>query len=127
MTAAAAASRAAIAAAIVLMSIQSAGALTGADLWNQCQTRDEGSSLNLACTAYIRGFVDGFVSANTLANIKIRTCIPRAGVSVTQARLIIEKYLRENPQHLHQQAGLLAMSAITGAFPCGKPGTSATK
>jgi hypothetical protein len=126
MTASAAASRAAIAAAIVLMSIQSASALSGAELWDQCQDKSK-STLNLACTAYVRGFVDGFFAANTLAEIGVKTCPPQTGISLTQGRLIIEKYLRENPQELHQQAGGLAMVALIRAFPCKSRAPAATK
>jgi hypothetical protein len=42
-------------------------------------------------------------------------CPPDQGYSADQARLIIQKFLRENPQALHQQADVLA-AALLRAF-----------
>jgi len=43
---------------------------------------------------------------------------PNEGVSHQQARLIIEKYLREHPEKLHKEAGFIAVEALVAAFLC---------
>jgi hypothetical protein len=47
-----------------------------------------------------------------------KCCPPNGGVSVDQGRLIIEKYMRNNPETLHEQAGVVAGLALVQAFPC---------
>jgi Rap1a immunity proteins len=46
-------------------------------------------------------------------------CFPR-DATVRQARLVVEKYLRDNPAILHRPAGLIAGIALMLAFPCEK-------
>jgi hypothetical protein len=40
------------------------------------------------------------------------------GVTVGQQKLIVEKYLRENPDKLHLPFARLALDALQKAFPC---------
>jgi hypothetical protein len=49
----------------------------------------------------------------------IKYCPPKDGLSVVQARLIVEKYMGEHPEDLHLEAGLSAAQALWDAFPCG--------
>jgi len=94
-----------------------ARALTGAELLRLCR-QEKATRGNLACVTYTRGFIDGFVSATIAANKNARACIPSDGVSADQGRLIIEKYLRDNPEKLDLDAGDLAMAAMIDAFRC---------
>ncbi|WLA47619.1 Rap1a/Tai family immunity protein [Bradyrhizobium elkanii] len=95
---------------------QSASALTGLELKKAC---DQKSGVgNTVCLVYSRGFIDGFVTGRIVGKNDVTVCLPKEGVAAEQARLIVEKYLRDNPEQLHQEAGLLAASAIVGSFPC---------
>ena len=94
-----------------------ANALTGAELLRFCR-QEKATRGNLACVTYTRGFIDGFVSATIATNKSAKACIPSDGVSADQGRLIIEKYLRDNPEKLDLEAGNLAMAAMIAAFRC---------
>jgi hypothetical protein len=67
--------------------------------------------------AYLRGVTDGINMAAVGGDAKLRVCIPK-GVTLGQTRLVLEKYLTDNPDKLHESAGLLTFSAIYLAFPC---------
>lgn len=71
----------------------------------------------LACLAYIHGLIDGMQFGRFFAK---EYCPPKAGLSVDQAQLVITKYLRGHPEHLHEDAGTLAGPALLDAFPCKK-------
>jgi hypothetical protein len=58
--------------------------------------------------------MEGFVSGQAAGSV--RMCVPN--ISAKQFRLIVEKHMGEHPQELHQQAGLLVMSALMEAFVC---------
>jgi hypothetical protein len=45
-------------------------------------------------------------------------CAEGSQVTISQMVRILEKYLRDNPQYLHEKASLIAMAAFSGAFPC---------
>jgi hypothetical protein len=103
--------------AVLMVLPSEAGALTGAELLRFCR-QEKTTRGNLACLTYTRGFIDGFVSATIAANKNARACIPSDGISAEQGRLIIESYLRDNPETLQMEAGNLAMAAMIAAFRC---------
>jgi Rap1a immunity proteins len=103
-------------AALLVLPLE-ASALTGVELLRFCR-QEKTTRGNLACVTYTRGFIDGFVSATIASNKNARACIPSDGVSADQGRLIIEKYLRDNPEKLDLEAGNLAMAAMIAAFRC---------
>ena len=45
---------------------------------------------------------------------------PPAGTTPTQARLIVEKYMRDHPEDLHLPAQDIVFAAAGPAFPCTK-------
>jgi hypothetical protein len=92
-----------------------ANAFTGTDLYNLCsEKRIEGY-----CLSYVRGFMDGMTLGRAAGQRGPGIyCPPNEGMSVDQTRLIVEKYLRDHPEKLHQDAALLAAEAIIRAFPC---------
>jgi hypothetical protein len=92
-------------------------AFTGMELHNWCLSSEKMSPEADACTIYLKGFVDGVVTGNALG-IAHTFCPPMDGISGPQARLILEKYFRDHPEKLDQEAGLLAEVAIREAFPC---------
>jgi hypothetical protein len=69
-----------------------------------------------ACALYILGFFQGIMAQQTLGN---PICLPK-GVNGLQAKLVIEKYLREHPENLHDDAWMAASVALAAAFPCRK-------
>jgi Rap1a immunity proteins len=95
-----------------------AHALTGTQLYQECLDKSKGFQ-DLACLSYVRGFVDGmFMGGAVAAQFAGQYCPPKDGIDAIQARLIIEKYLRDHPENLHIEVGLLAGTALMAAFPC---------
>ena len=89
---------------------------TALDLYRNCQSQNP--ALTLACTVYIRGFLDGLQAGGALAKGPPIFCPPKEGIPSDQGQLIIEKYFREHPAELQEGAGPMAMAAIVQAFRC---------
>jgi hypothetical protein len=103
-----------------IMGVSDVQALTGTQLYQECLDKGNGMS-EVACLAYVRGFVDGmFMGTTVTKKFAGQYCPPKEGTDAIQARLIVEKYLREHPESLHVEAGLLVGTALLGAFPCAK-------
>jgi hypothetical protein len=101
---------------------RSALALTGTELYQSCQDKTPGVGFT-ACLSYSRGVMEGLLIGKILSKKgPLPYCPPDDGLSATQARLIIEKYLKDHPEMLHKQAAFLAAEALMAAFPC--PGNS---
>jgi hypothetical protein len=101
-----------ILAAILSLIPTASYALTGFDLYHICSS-EEGSLEDVECVFYIKGFVDGVMVGS------VPFCPPNDGIiDEMQARLIVEKYMRDHPEKLGTDAGLLAERAMMGAFPC---------
>jgi Rap1a immunity proteins len=101
--------------AFVALATTQSGAADGTLLYKSCMDKSPYSALGLACEAYIRGFQDGMGAGSTVGS-RI-SCLPQQNM-VVQDRLIIEKFLREHPEKLHLEAGLLVFEALVQAFPC---------
>ena len=82
------------------------------------EQRDDGSAKNSVCLGFLRGLIAGLKGGSVSETKAGGYCPPDQGYSPDQARLIIQKFLRENPQALHQQADVLAAAALLRAFPC---------
>ena len=94
-----------------------ASALSGGDLYKFCLASSKASEQETACLSYIRGFVDGMLMG--VASEKYSAyCPPNSGVPMQQALLIVERYLREHPEKLHEEAGFVVGGALIEAFPC---------
>ena len=82
---------------------------SGNDLQDMC---GKGSYV---CTGYIMGVGDA-----EMTRLKRATgdqCVPETATG-GQLQKIVEKWLDENPQHLHHEANLLITNAIIDAFNC---------
>jgi hypothetical protein len=99
---------------------QPARAYSGAELYQSCANADTGSADNLACAAYVSGFIDGMIMGYTAHGTVRGYCPPVTGVAVATGRAIIEKYLREHPEKRKTEASILAGLALSEAFPCKK-------
>jgi len=92
----------------------------GNDLLKHCEADKEDpiGRLHLShCVGYIGGVSDlygGFVGSNLMKPV---WCLPK-GVVLSQLHTILLKYLKENPQDLHHNAGSLVAAALFNAFPC---------
>jgi hypothetical protein len=96
-----------------------AEAMTGTELYTVCSQRGKDTSSSL-CGAYIHGFLDGMTMGYVAHDSVEKYCPPEDGIAITQGRLIIEKYLRDHPDKLNQDASLLAAFAMMDAFPCSR-------
>jgi hypothetical protein len=70
------------------------------------------------CVGYMRGWVDGYQEGATL-------CVPQKITALQLVRIVV-KYLRDHPQRLHYNRGVLILSAVQEAFPCSTHGRNFT-
>jgi Rap1a immunity proteins len=76
------------------------------------------------CIGFVQGFLagmDAMLSKNLALykkGLKGVACTEDAQTTVSQMVRILDKFLRDSPQNLHQPAGVLAMVAFSQAFPC---------
>jgi hypothetical protein len=76
------------------------------------------------CSGFLHGLASGYetgiLDEHTVWGVRTRArlCIPSQGVRTEQFVRIVVKYLRETPQSLHERADDLALTALSGAFPC---------
>jgi hypothetical protein len=108
----------ALAAGLLLSGATSADDFSGTRLYEFCNHHD-GHTEETTCAAFVHGLLDGLMLGSMG-----RYCPPKEGVSVAQGRLIIEKFMRDHPEALHKQAGIMAGVALATAFPCPNPKTS---
>jgi hypothetical protein len=98
---------------LVCEPVAAADHLTGQELWNRCSGQP-GSVDNVSCISWIEGLVAGLALGETAGK---QWCFPNGG-TVGQARLIIEKVMRDHPELLHEDALPIAAAALRAAFPC---------
>lgn len=73
---------------------------------------------SLYCVAYVSGFLDATSLAAKFTAGRRSICMPDNGITNGQAARILVKYLRENPQTLHESGRLSLYIALAKAFPC---------
>jgi Rap1a immunity proteins len=100
-----------------LTAYANAAVMTGTELYSACTQQGKDTSSPF-CNAYIHGFLDGMTMGYAAHGTVAKYCLPADGIELTQGRLIIEKYLRDHPDKLNQNAAVLAGFAMMDAFPC---------
>jgi hypothetical protein len=65
----------------------------------------------------VTGLEEGFSMSHSLLNKASLWC-EKEGVTFGQAKLILDKYLQENPAQLHNDLSLSYATAMTISFPC---------
>lgn len=90
---------------------------TGIEFGELCASSE--TSVRLACSSFIKGLITGLYLSRSLSSAGITYCLPDI-FGVPQALLIIQKFMRDHPEMLHQDFGSLATTALVQAFPCGK-------
>jgi Ssp1 endopeptidase immunity protein Rap1a len=104
---------------VVLMLARPAAATTGNELkaW-----MNEGEAVEAArpgAKLLKAGQYMGYVAGVGEALDGLAWC-SRPGVTLGQTMDVVSKYLRDNPEKLHEPAGLLVLNALGNAFPCKK-------
>jgi hypothetical protein len=84
--------------------------LTGIQLYQFCQAKDP------KCELFLGVIVPGLNKYQSDRNLKT-FCLPTP-FTMLQARLVIDKYMREHPEQLHVPADWVVALALATAFPC---------
>jgi len=98
--------------AMLLGSPTSYAYTTGNKLVEHCKDKDAYFG-----SGFCHGYIAGVGSMLTWASEINRICIPD-GVTGGQVVSIVRKYLKENPESLHESGDLLVTIALRKAFPC---------
>ncbi|WP_368671159.1 Rap1a/Tai family immunity protein [Cupriavidus sp. IK-TO18] len=103
-------------------------AVTGGDLLRACGAtvkQQDGIGISATesaeaiwCIGYISGLLDAIGLAPPKVQGKQALCLPPNGINNEQAIRLIVKWLRENPEGLHQSGRMEAVIALSKAFPC---------
>ena len=101
-----------------LISVGPASALfTGNDILKLCT--DGNKDADRACLMWMTGLGAGMAVSEAMSRHEKKepvVCIPD-GVNGNQIRMIVENYMRDNPNTLHLPADVIAGRAIQRAFP----------
>ena len=93
-------------------------AVTGNKLLEYCENgADQSRSAHFQEDAYCIGFITGVVDGLRYFDFQNRFCLSE-GVTQGQAQKVVIKYLKDNPQRLHEGYVPIIYSAIKEAFPC---------
>jgi hypothetical protein len=74
----------------------------------------------LYCASYVSGFLDAMSLTVSTTKGQRNVCTPEQGITIDQASRVLVKYLRENPETLHQSGRTSLYVALARAFPCEK-------
>lgn len=114
---------------VVLVGTLASGAAIadGNELLKHCQSAvhfvdSEGKEGSGYSTGYCVGVIAGVTSLRGMTNPSLpkeaQTCIPNPPPPNIQAARIAVKFLRENPEQLNLDDGILMLLALQRAFPC---------
>ena len=79
---------------------------------------EEESIEALWCVSYVSGFLDALAVSELMAPVRKAICLPQRGITTDQAARILVKYLRDNPEKLHQSGRISLFVALAKVFPC---------
>jgi hypothetical protein len=68
---------------------------------------------------YVQGINEAHSLTTQLSKSKPLYCIPKDGMSTDQLLRVLVKYLRSNPEILHESGRIHVLIAFRRAFPCG--------
>lgn len=80
----------------------------------------EESVASIFCIGYVSGFLDAHSLVTTQTGAKKAICTPERGITNDQAIRIFVKFLRENPDQLHESGRMSLFIALAKAFPCSR-------
>jgi len=84
------------------------------------QISDEERLRGVFCVAYLSGFLDSLTLSAKFSSGKKVVCLPERGISNDQAARLLTKYLRDNPEMLHESGRMSFYITLQKTFPCGK-------
>lgn len=84
---------------------------------NRVEYNATSSNLIAQCLSYVTGFSNGIEAAQIIHPDRKIICMPQK-VTVEQTIRVVEKFLRERPESLHQPSTVIAAAALINAFPC---------
>src|SRR5262245_56742192 len=103
--------------ALIAIVAPNLGYAEGADYFSATKLRgyctEHDPGFVFGCQKYIHGFVEG-IRAGSEGRPDAIWCFPNEA-NVGQAVLIVEKFMRDNPALLHQEAGLIVGLALLQA------------
>jgi len=124
-------SRAAISAIVALLfagTTAHASTKTGAELLRECSATlkaSDGGKLTMSetleatlCLGYVSGFLDAIPVAITTTRARPNICPPEQGITNDQAVRLVVKYLRANPDKLHESGRMSLYIVLAKTFPC---------
>jgi hypothetical protein len=102
---------------LLALTVTGTAQVSGVDLQKYCAS-PLGSPWEIACLMYIQGFGGGIETGDG-SKLKDRRmwCFPD-NFTAEQAKLVVEKYMRDHPEKLHRNAAIVVGSALLLAFPC---------
>ena len=107
-----------IVALFILAMSMPAEAITGNKLLEDCEkSEDQSLPARFQHGAFCAGYVTGVTDGLFHLDYENRFCLPK-GVTHGQTQKVVVKYLRENPQRLHEHYVPIILSALKEAFPC---------
>lgn len=77
----------------------------------------EDSAQALWCIGYVGGFIDGLAVLGWRGGA-VKVCLPPDGIELDQAIRIVVKYLRANPERLHESGRAALVVSIAQALAC---------
>lgn len=89
---------------------------SGEDLRHLCASEDTFAST--ICTSYLSGYVEGHEVTVQVSKAQRVFCLPAGGVTGANLGLVVDKWLDEHPQRLHEAALGLVTLALIDAYPC---------
>lgn len=100
--------------------------IDGNDLLTKCKAAvdamdgrgvsDKGMTVAPECLAFVGGFLDG-IGASEKGDPQHILCFPE-GVKLGQAVRVVERWLDEHPEKLHQTASACLFQALHSTFGC---------
>ena len=98
-------------------------AMTGNKLMENCEKYDvEVSQQDYTETGYCAGYITGTIYGMgyfiSFLDYENRFCMPTKNLQHGQMVKVVIKYLKDNPQRLHENYTHLIFSAVSEAFPC---------
>jgi hypothetical protein len=79
---------------------------------------DEEAIGSIYCIGYISGFLDSLALSSAASDGGQKICLPQRGITNDQAVRVLVKFLRENPQTLHESGRMSLYIALARTFPC---------
>lgn len=70
------------------------------------------------CLGYVGAIWSALHILNSQLQPRQRACMPKDGIEVGQAIRVAIRFLRENPQRLAENEGVLVIAALRNAYPC---------